>query len=216
MNTLVFYLKRIHAAIIRKILWIKLQTAGYKSMKKLDMILQKDNITYWITSGTLLGAYRENRFIKSDLDIDLAIHSNDLHKLIEFTKVHNITIRGVTKINGEISELSFFYGGIKYDIFLAYKSGDNEYISVCWDKQNSGGKRLNVARMFFPKVTETQRIKLNGIHVSAPKDIDKYLKINYGENYMDPDPNWRFFKDLKPPALYYDVNELYGYYDDKL
>ena len=185
-------------------------------MKKLDMILQKDNITYWITSGTLLGAYRENRFIKSDLDIDLAIHSNDLHKLIEFTKVHNITIRGVTKINGEISELSFFYGGIKYDIFLAYKSGDNEYISVCWDKQNSGGKRLNVARMFFPKVTETQRIKLNGIHVSAPKDIDKYLKINYGENYMDPDPNWRFFKDLKPPALYYDVNELYGYYDDKL
>ena len=43
--------------------------------------LDKLNITYWISEGSLLGAIRDNKFIPWDDDIDLAVPYDDFIKL---------------------------------------------------------------------------------------------------------------------------------------
>jgi len=44
---------------------------------------KKNNITYWATAGTLLGAIRHNGFIPWDNDIDICVYLSDLTKLKE-------------------------------------------------------------------------------------------------------------------------------------
>ena len=45
---------------------------------ELKNLLDKNNITFWLMTGTLLGAIRENDFLAHDPnDIDIGLHIND-------------------------------------------------------------------------------------------------------------------------------------------
>lgn len=52
-------------------------------LKCIDKICQKHNISYWLASGTLLGAARHNGFIPWDDDLDIEILHTDKKKFIE-------------------------------------------------------------------------------------------------------------------------------------
>lgn len=43
--------------------------------------LQKSRVEFWMSDGTLLGSWRENRMIPHDCDIDLAIKEDDMSRL---------------------------------------------------------------------------------------------------------------------------------------
>jgi|TARA_B110000211_G_C13952817_1_gene496981 phosphorylcholine metabolism protein LicD len=45
-------------------------------------ILNKNNIFYWIDSGTLLGIVREGKLLSGDLDIDISIPSTEKEKVL--------------------------------------------------------------------------------------------------------------------------------------
>lgn len=51
--------------------------------KEMKLILDKSNITFWIDSGTLLGAIREGKMIENDYDIDIATLSETLLNKID-------------------------------------------------------------------------------------------------------------------------------------
>ena len=48
---------------------------------KVDDILKENGIPYWLTYGTLLGAYREHNFIAHDYDLDVALDIRYLEKI---------------------------------------------------------------------------------------------------------------------------------------
>lgn len=54
-----------------------------RMLKIFDLIAQKHNITYWITSGTLLGAVRHHGFIPWDEDADVQMSLKDYIKLFK-------------------------------------------------------------------------------------------------------------------------------------
>ncbi|XVN40466.1 MAG: LicD family protein [Rickettsia endosymbiont of Argas persicus] len=60
-------------------------TELYQLMKDVHEIFVKDNITYWIEGGTLLGAVRHQGLIPFDDDLDIGIMHEDeikLHKIL--------------------------------------------------------------------------------------------------------------------------------------
>jgi lipopolysaccharide cholinephosphotransferase len=50
-------------------------------LKKIDRICRDNNITYWLSSGTCIGALRHGGFIPWDDDVDIEMYENDFKKL---------------------------------------------------------------------------------------------------------------------------------------
>ena len=53
-------------------------------LKEICEFLEKYDIKYWISAGTLLGIYRDNDFLKDDTDIDIEITSDDKETLLSY------------------------------------------------------------------------------------------------------------------------------------
>ncbi len=60
----------------------KVNDIQYQILKELDRICKKNNIKYFLTGGSLLGACRYGRIIKGDKDIDVGIIRTDYQKFI--------------------------------------------------------------------------------------------------------------------------------------
>ncbi|GAI07387.1 unnamed protein product, partial [marine sediment metagenome] len=52
-----------------------------ETLQLLKDLLDKHNIEFWLNYGTLLGAYRDKRFIRWDNDIDLSTWDINRDKL---------------------------------------------------------------------------------------------------------------------------------------
>lgn len=59
--------------------------------------LEKNNITYWLDGGTLLGAQRNNKFIPWDDDADLAIPIDSYIKLKQIIKKYPLSVENDIK-----------------------------------------------------------------------------------------------------------------------
>lgn len=55
---------------------------------QLDKICKEQNLRYWLTAGTLLGAIRHKGFIPWDDDIDIMMPRKDYTNLIRYCKTH--------------------------------------------------------------------------------------------------------------------------------
>lgn len=60
-----------------------IQLANFALLRELDFVCKKNNLTYWLDFGTLLGAIRHKGFIPWDDDIDIGMPREDYEKLID-------------------------------------------------------------------------------------------------------------------------------------
>lgn len=52
-------------------------------LKEIDKVCKKNNITYWLDGGSMLGCVRHKGFIPWDDDLDIAIFYEDYHRLLK-------------------------------------------------------------------------------------------------------------------------------------
>lgn len=64
----------------------KAQLRMLEMLKFLDIVCKKNNIPYWLDSGTLLGAIRHGGFIPWDDDIDIGMMRRDIPRFIKAVK----------------------------------------------------------------------------------------------------------------------------------
>lgn len=171
-----------------------------------DRVCKKLNVRYWLDFGTLLGAKRHAGFVPWDEDADCGVLYDDLDKNLENFK-REISPEfefHANKRNGEL-----IYAGMSskdksfesyLDIYAYLDLGDRLKLKL---------HSFKVAYMNYeiPKsvILPTSKILFEGRQLSAPADVDSYLKGRYGNYNVLPkhahtylhdwDAREKFFKD---------------------
>lgn len=65
-----------------------LQLGSAKLLSEFDSLCRENNIPYFATCGTLLGAARHGGFIPWDDDIDLGMMRDDIERLVQLIQTH--------------------------------------------------------------------------------------------------------------------------------
>ncbi|MCH5219102.1 MAG: LicD family protein [Muribaculaceae bacterium] len=190
-------------------------------LKVIDQVCKDNNITYWLSSGTCLGAIRHGGFIPWDDDLDIEMYHKDYRRFVKLMKrlsLPNI----VFQTHGSDCEYFAPYGKIrdqkslieefnKHDIFYKYRG---VYIDVFAVERN-GSRILSrisgglINRIVFPlsKIHNKylRRIFTQPLYFLFAKctfpvlsmityPIGKKLRISHGSGFVVP----RYEEDILP------------------
>lgn len=161
-----------------------------KNLAEARDILDKLNIRYWLTDGTLLGFYRNGDFIDHDEDLDMGadIASYNERMILDFTdsgwKLANIYGKRECGL-----EISFKKRKIKLDIFFFYTE-DRKMWHGAWRKHQENGitKRNLIKYSYYPFGIKTAIFK--GETFNIPEDPEKFVVTKYGKNWRTPVKQW--------------------------
>lgn len=126
----------------------KLQIADTLLLKIFHNICEKYNLTYFLESGTLLGAIRHEGFIPWDDDLDVSIFYHDYEKMVDILTREfegtNLILWGVdkTKLGNDTLRISHKdFDSINLDIFYVhntiYDIKEKEHLKNIWESYRS-------------------------------------------------------------------------------
>jgi GT2 family glycosyltransferase len=156
-------------------------------------ILEKNNITYTLFAGTLLGAVRDKGFLPSDhKDTDIALKAEDYWtvRYLFNKEILNNSIKwyGILRRELSVTDIDNQY---KVDMFFV-EQGDNNAGYVYSYKQNPETKKWDYEwRAIFPYQELFTTIKISFLNrlVNIPLNYDLILTTEYG-NWRTPQPQW--------------------------
>eukprot|EP01147_Barroeca_monosierra_P009643 gene9643-1861_t len=158
-------------------------------LRSVSHVLNTLMIPFWISSGTLLGFYRQCDFIDYSNDVDIGMFIEDYqHGIISAFQGAGMRLSHKFGVPDDGYELSFTktMGGhhLKVDIFFFYHEGDGKV----WN----GGTQArtgNKYRYYFP-IFDLCWTKFFDLFLRIPCDTENYLKANYGQEWFSPVTNW--------------------------
>lgn len=140
-----------------------------RALLDLKKILDKNNIEFFLVSGTLLGCVREGRILSHDKDADIGVW-DDTNKDILMSVFRTSGLFYVQASRSEHVIRVKHVNGTAIDVFVHYREPDNYW---------HGGVKLKWSNTPFSIVP----YKFLGEFFNIPEKYDLYLKENYG--------NWR-------------------------
>ncbi len=174
---------------------------------KICYLLDKLNIRYFLQTGILLGAIRDNDLIKWDWDIEISVFSDEVIEKIDLLAdgIRNTGFE-ILKEYRELSKLKIdFKGELPIETTKYTINGwcHNKEEKVFWRKKFKVPDHL---------WKEMRKIELFGKHHLAPYPPEKYLEYQYGDwktplissdksvyltkNYSGISPIKEFFKKI--------------------
>ena len=146
-------------------------------------ILNKLDIKWWLSAGTILGIYRDGDFIPHDTDIDIGVegdHYNNkekLNKLVSAFEDEGFTMVRTTYYKKHPIQIAFIdKQNIIFDIFFYYPVFD-KMIAPC-----RVGSIVKPSSLF----STLGEIKFKGHTYYTPNNIEEYLIVRYGKNWNIP------------------------------
>jgi phosphorylcholine metabolism protein LicD len=158
---------------------------------ELKELLDKNNISFWLQSGTLLGAYRDNNFIKWDnADIDLGLLSEDYWKVRQILENSDFKYKriwrkelAIYRENEVIPHIDLFFYDINAKYCYCYSYAPNS-VNGRWDVE----WRVKIkSSIIFP----LKQFKFLNTLFNIPRAAEKYLTLLYGEDWKCPNPKWK-------------------------
>jgi hypothetical protein len=112
-------------------------------------------------------------------------------------------------------EQTYFYKGVLLDIYFYIEEGDLMYCrAFSWQDEDNyrfgSVVEASVKKWFCPN-TGFAPLVFKGHEFNAPKNIVKYLIVNYGQNFMKPDKKFDYKKQCRNFTSYSKL-EKYGIY----
>ena len=175
----------------------KMQLRMLDMLKYIDGICRENNIRYWLSSGTCLGAVRHGGFIPWDDDVDIEMEKKDFKKLKKVLKLSNCQyqlqdhstdneylapyakLRDTKSILKETNtnDLNYKYHGLYIDIFCMSPSS-----SLFLFKVSSSLHHRIIYRLARIKNKILRKILINTIYPLLNKVIYPLLSFISGIN----------------------------------
>lgn len=183
---------------------LKLQEKGLETIKTFDYVMSNNGFNYYLAFGTLLGAIREQGFIKHDDDIDFIMWYKDYSEEL-ITLLENAGFKLISSFSIDNDKFgkedTFIHNGILVDIYYMYELNDFKYPCCTWyinqpnchsrkhSVQKFGG--LAVLRIELPLSHEIIRVPFYDTTLPVPKNYHEVLQCRYGNDYMTPIPGYK-------------------------
>jgi len=139
-------------------------------------VFEKNNIDFFIQAGVVLGARRDNYFIKWDWDVEFGIFEEN------FKKNHDLIKEELLKKNFKIYHEIKGLKDNKIDVIKDFgpKSTVYEILSwrYSWIKKKYHRWYINIPSKFF---REKHTINFLGKEIHCPGPVDEYLSYQYGD-----------------------------------
>jgi len=143
---------------------------------KVKYVLNTNNVPFLLVFGTLLGAYRDGKFIEWDKDVDIAILKEHREKVLQLIKDGEFAFYEIIWIR----DVGYLYS-------LVHKS---EYIDFHFFEEKaqgyvSGGVDEHVIKKDQIEGTNS-KIMFLGEEFNTVSSIEQYLVDQYGETWKIP------------------------------
>lgn len=159
---------------------------GIENLVSAKKILDKFNMKNWLTDGTLLGYYRDNKFIvyDDDLDVGCFISEYDGDIIAEFLRDG----WDIDRIFGRYEmglEISVKRSNLKLDIFFFYEE-DGKFWHGAWEKT---GRGWNLIKYYYNPF-DLKEVEYMGHQVNIPANTEAYVTTKYGETWNKVVKEW--------------------------
>jgi hypothetical protein len=155
-----------------------------------DRVAQELGVTWFVTSGTLLGLVREGGFIKHDDDLDVAYVSTEQSEAAIVAQRRRI----YTLLNAIPDVRAQDCAGGHFWVF--WKSPDLQFMFDLFTAFVRDGRfneyPLRPMTLSAERILPTKDASLYGERTRVPRDPEALLELNYGPGWRVPDPNFRF------------------------
>lgn len=176
----------------------KMRKNGLEMLQMADKAFTSMGVQSFLTFGTLLGAFRDKRFIAYDPDVDLGVIDATLpNNMTEVMAKYGFELckQNIIPETNKVIEDTYIYKGIHLDIFHYFEEDEDYYTFVAQLHETKDWKEANATDGFpCEKVTvvksEFQRKDFMGLEVYMPVKTHEWLVDMYSDSYMTPIKNW--------------------------
>lgn len=159
--------------------------------KRLDRITARENlllihkvftqasVVFWLMYGTLLGAIREDDFIKYDTDIDLGFYKNELESVFQVLLRLRKYGFEIVRTDCDDDVLTLLRKNISIDFYGVTQQTKGWTWGAKWERKD-----------YFSKL-ETREFL--GVVFSQPTHLLEFLEEHYGKNWKTPQKNKQAF-----------------------
>jgi hypothetical protein len=139
----------------------------------------ENKLDYWLSSGTFLSLYRENRFFPWDTDLDIDLKGDNLNEDLFISLMTGLGLKLHSKknSNGRLNQIIFTHPKIErlIDFYIWYKKGD-QYVADC-----------DVGHLYYPAslIDNIYSLRIRDSFFMCPNP-EEYFTLRYGEDWRTP------------------------------
>ncbi len=193
--------KKLVKCVKKRIASTRLHLFGIEALKIIDEVSSIEKVNYWLTCGSLLGAYREHGFIKHDDDIDIGILSECINKSFIERLINNGFVLGNIKetSDNKYKMVSFKFKKVSIDFYgFTFDNNQKTHVTGFWSLPLEGKtyyesslKNKFCVCLIHHKFDEIIRVPFKSIQVPVLKNTPEVLEGLYGPSFMKPDKHDR-------------------------
>ncbi|TES92908.1 MAG: hypothetical protein E3J87_03615 [Candidatus Cloacimonadota bacterium] len=163
-------------------------------------IISKYNCKWWLDAGTCLAVMRGDDFITQAEDVDiglLSIHTSlwDFF-IMDFTAIGFQFSKGRTYKGYRVT--LGFVGPEKLDIFFYYEKDDYLWHPIHGRESEQLPQKVYKPEKFSKHLFDNlKEVSFKDRLCYLPNPPGQYLLERYGENWREPNPNYKFWRDSK-------------------